>query len=115
MPIPGPVSDSVRAINHERDQTWPSTVSIELRWQIDGATFVRSAVITADQFFGLGSFGAPLPGDAVIGMIENMRRAGPPSLGTMKAKEPRLSPTAAFRKNKALKASTPRTNGKRKK
>jgi hypothetical protein len=35
-------------------------------------------MINADQFFGLGNYGAPIDGAALIGKIENMRREGPP-------------------------------------
>lgn len=86
MAIDNPQSDTGRAIQHDPDQSWPSTVSIELRWQVGESTLVTNTVISADQFFGRGQFGAPLPGDAVIGMIENMRRAGPPSFGKMKTR-----------------------------
>jgi hypothetical protein len=37
----------------------------------------RAHEITADEFFGRGPYGAPLPAEAVIQMIERMRREGP--------------------------------------
>jgi len=78
MAIDNPVSDTDRAIQHDPDQSWPRTLKIQLMWEVDGKPVVRTETITADQFFGRASFGAPMDGSAVIGMIENMRRAGPP-------------------------------------
>jgi len=80
MPIDSPVSDLSRAIQHEPDQTWPTSVKVQLHWDVDGHTRIRTALIDADMFFGLGAYGAPLDGAALIGMIENMRRQGPPEI-----------------------------------
>jgi hypothetical protein len=41
---------------------------------------VRTELISADQVFGLGNYGAPIDGGALIGRIENMRREGPPAV-----------------------------------
>jgi hypothetical protein len=79
LAIDNPISDTARAIQHDPDQTWPTSVTITLWWDVDGEMRQHSVGITAAQFFGRGAYGAPLPGDAVIGMIENMRRAGPPA------------------------------------
>jgi hypothetical protein len=78
MAIDEPVSDTSRAIQHDPDQTWPASVVLQVTWIIDGNYLTRSSIISADQFFGRGRFGAPLPGDGLINMIEHMRRAGPP-------------------------------------
>lgn len=77
----GPVSDISRAKMHEPDHTWPAEVQLKVIWLVDGRPAVRTQVITADAFFGLGSHHAPMEGAALIGMIENMRRAGPPPEG----------------------------------
>jgi hypothetical protein len=79
MAIDEPRSDTSRAIQHDPDQTWPQVVTLSLQWLIDGQWVHRSSQISADSFFGRGAYGAPLPGDAVIMMIEHMRRAGPPA------------------------------------
>jgi hypothetical protein len=78
MAIDGPISDLSRSIQHEPDTTWPYSVKVQLLWMVNHQPHVRSIVIEADQFFGLGRYGAPLDGNALIGMIENMRKEGPP-------------------------------------
>ncbi len=78
MAIPVNLGDLSRTISTEPDQTWPKSVKVQLHWDVDGHVRVRTLYLTADQFFGLGSFGAPMEGAALIGMIENMRRQGPP-------------------------------------
>jgi hypothetical protein len=79
MAIQNPISDLARSKQHEPDRIWPHEVKIAVHWQDDkGRITVRSEVISANQFFGEGSFGAPLSGDHVISMIERMRREGPP-------------------------------------
>lgn len=78
MAISEPRSDTSRAIQHDPDQSWPTSVILQVGWQIGGVYRTRTHVISADEFFGRGPFGAPLPGDAVINTIEIMRRAGPP-------------------------------------
>lgn len=79
MAIDLPKSDLSRSIQHDADQSWPHEVKISVRWLVNDRIVVRSEIITADQFFGLGSHGAPLEGAALVGMIERMRRAGPPN------------------------------------
>lgn len=80
MAIDIPQPDTARSIQHEADQSWPNLVKIQLHW-VDklGRPLIRSQIISADQFFGHGSYGAPLSGDHLIGAIERMRRQGPPS------------------------------------
>lgn len=76
--VDSPISDLSRSIQHEQDRTWPDSVKVQLLWMVDGHACVRTMIIGADAFFGLGGYGAPLDGSALIGMIENMRREGPP-------------------------------------
>lgn len=78
--IDGPISDLSRAVQHEPDTTWLTSVKLELYWWVDGKLRVRTMLIEADQFFGRGQYGAPIDGSALIGMIENMRREGPPPI-----------------------------------
>lgn len=81
MPIDAPVSDTARGIQHDSDQTWPHTVKIAIHWQDKhGRVSIRSEVISAEQFFGHGSYGAPMSGDWLISFIERMRKAGPPKV-----------------------------------
>jgi len=80
MAINGPISDTSRAIQHDASQEWPESVKIQILWKDkDGRPIVRTELISAAQFFGHGSFGAPLSGDWLISFIERMRRAGPPA------------------------------------
>jgi hypothetical protein len=71
-------SDTSRAVHHDPDHSYPQNVVIKLVWVVDGHVRIRTEEISADQFFGLGAYGAPIEGAALIGKIENMRRAGPP-------------------------------------
>lgn len=72
------VSDTSRAIQHDPDHTWPRSVTITVSWEIDGHLYRTQMPISGDQFFGRGAYGAPIEGAALIGMIERIRRAGPP-------------------------------------
>jgi len=78
MAIDEPVSDTSRAIQHDPDQTWPASVVLQVTWIVDGHYRTRTGIISSEQFYGRGVYGAPISGDALIMMIEHMRRAGPP-------------------------------------
>ena len=79
MPIEPPRSDLARSVQHDPTDIWPESVKIQLLWtDSSGRPVVRTQVISADQFFGLKGFGAPLSGDWLISYIERMRKAGPP-------------------------------------
>jgi hypothetical protein len=81
MAIQNPISDLARSTQHEANRTWPLEVKISVRWQDShGRLSIRSEVISADQFFGSGQFGAPMSGDFLISFIEKMRRQGPPKV-----------------------------------
>lgn len=71
------ISDIDRAIQHNPDQSWPKAVTITLSWEVDGQMHHTQIALLGDQFFGLGAYGAPIEGSALIGMIENARRVGP--------------------------------------
>lgn len=79
MPIDIPQSDLARSIQHNADESWPKSVKIQVRWDgPDGRPLIRTETISSDQFFGHGQYGAPLQGEAIVAMIERMRKAGPP-------------------------------------
>jgi hypothetical protein len=81
MAIQNPISDLARSTQHDQDRSWPHEVKIEINWlHKSGRISNRSEVISADMFFGMGSFGAPLDGAALIGIIERLRREGPPKV-----------------------------------
>ena len=78
MAIEIPAGDLARTRAQEPDHSWPSSVKVQLLWDVDGAPRVRTAVIDADYFFGRGQYGAPMDGSALLQTIERMRREGPP-------------------------------------
>jgi hypothetical protein len=79
MPIDVPISDTSRAKMHDPSMAWPESVKIQLCWRDKaGRAKVATHIISADQFFGHGSFGAPMEGAHLIQTIERLRRAGPP-------------------------------------
>jgi len=81
MPIDLPISDTSRAIQHEPDYSWPESIKIQLCWRDKaGRAQIATQIISSDQFFGRGAYGAPLNGEAIIQTIERMRRAGPPKI-----------------------------------
>lgn len=81
MAIDAPISDTSRGIQHDPDQTYPESVKIQILWRDkNGRPIVRTEQISAAQFFGTGSFGAPLSGDWLISFIARMVRSGPPKL-----------------------------------
>lgn len=66
-----PPSDLSRATVHEPARDWPDQLRIVAQWGKKS----RSIVIDRDAYFGLR--GAPLTGDQLIHMVENLRRAKP--------------------------------------
>jgi hypothetical protein len=74
-----PTSDTSRTQSIEPDQSWPEVVEVRLQWRLpSGRVMATIKQITADEFFGRGKIGAPLNGDAIVSMIERLRREGPP-------------------------------------
>jgi hypothetical protein len=81
MPIDIPISDLARAKQHDAERLWPMEVKISFRWRDKyDRIYIKSEIISADAFFGTGSYGAPMDGAALIGLIERMRREGPPKI-----------------------------------
>ena len=79
MAIDNPVSDLARSTQHEADHSWPHEVKVSIHWcDPSGKVSIRSESISADRFFGTGGYGAPLQGAELIGIIERMKREGPP-------------------------------------
>lgn len=88
MAIEPPKSDLARSVQHNPSQEWPESVKIQLLWRdSEGRPLIRTETISADQFFGTGSYGAPLDGSSLIMTIDRMRRAGPPIIERKKAKK----------------------------
>ena len=74
MAIHIPAGDLSRTITHEANDDWPTMIEVVAYWG-EGRTKRRSIEIPADQFFGRGSYGAPLSGDQLIGMVNRLRRS----------------------------------------
>jgi len=69
-----PQGDLARAVNHEMNTDWPFSVEIVVYHGSSRKGKSRRVVITSDQFFGRGSYNAPMTGDQIIGIIDRMRR-----------------------------------------
>lgn len=70
-----PEGDLARAKNHEPDSTWPTMIEV-VAWFGKGGRkgHRKSVIIPADQFFGHGAYGAPLSGEQLIGMVNQLRK-----------------------------------------
>lgn len=81
-------SDLSRARSLDADESFPTDVVVLLRWidPVSGRFKVRNVFIKADQFFGRGTYGAPITGEWIIQAIERLRREGPPK------RQPRAKP-----------------------
>jgi hypothetical protein len=71
--------DLARVKTHDPSEAWPTCIEVVAYWSKGNNRKGRrrSIEINADQFFGRGEFGAPMPGDQLIGMVEKLRRDGP--------------------------------------
>ncbi len=65
--------DLARVTTHEMDDSWPTSIEI-VAYFGEGKRKRKSIEISADEFFGLGGYGAPMSGDQVIGLINRLRR-----------------------------------------
>lgn len=59
----------------ESNEDWPSLIEIVAYWGNGRKGKRRSVEISADQFFGRARYGAPISGDQLIRMIEQLRRS----------------------------------------
>lgn len=69
-----PAGDLARVKNHDADDTWPTMIEIVAYWGEGRRGKRRSVEIPVDQFFGRGGHGAPMSGDQLIRMIDQLRR-----------------------------------------
>lgn len=91
-----PEGDLARVNAIEPDRSWPLLVQIVVAWKLESGLIVqRTRTILADEFYGRGSFGAPMPGEALAQAVENMRREGPPEQPKPKKVKPTASRTPA--------------------
>jgi hypothetical protein len=79
MPRPAPSGDLAKARSIEADEAWPTLIEVVAYWSKSGNRKGRrrSIEIPSDQFFGFGRYGAPLSGEALIAMVERLRKDGP--------------------------------------
>ena len=68
--------DLARVKSHELDDSWPTMIEI-VAYFGDGRTKRRSIEISAAQFFGTDGYGAPMGGDQLIHLVNQLRRLGP--------------------------------------
>jgi hypothetical protein len=76
MPAFPSEGDLARIKSHEADSSWPSHIEITAIWSKDGSRRGKrkSIEINADEFFGIGRHGAPMSGDRIIQIINDLRR-----------------------------------------
>lgn len=75
IPQPPRDGDLARAKTHEADHSYPTKIEIVAWYGQEGRKAKRKSIeIPADQFFGRGAYGAPLSGDQLIGMIQQLRK-----------------------------------------
>lgn len=75
-----PEGELARATCHEPSSEWPTMIEVVAYWGTQDQPRKgprRSILIPADEFFGRGSYGAPITGDRMVGMIDQLRRSGP--------------------------------------
>lgn len=69
--------DLARAVTHEADQSWPTLIEVVAYFGPPGQPRQgkrRSIEIKADRFYGRNGFGAPMSGDEILRMVENLRK-----------------------------------------
>ncbi len=75
MPYFPPSGELARAIVHEPESDWPGIIDIVAYYGPMGRKGkAKRVTITADQFFGRGGFGAPMTGDDVLRIIDQLRK-----------------------------------------
>lgn len=75
MPLKPVDGDLAKTRTHESDESWPTMIEIVAYFGKDGRKGKRrSKEISADQFFGRKGFGAPMSGDQMIAIVEQLRR-----------------------------------------
>ena len=114
MTIDLPQSDLARVLASEPNRDWPLLIQIAAVWKLpDGSMAERTRTILADEFFGRGKFGAPMPAEALAATIESMRRDGPPERSAPKKRSRAGSAKAPAPLRKALR-DAPKPQSKRK-
>jgi hypothetical protein len=74
MAIDIPQSDLSRAPGADPDMEFPDHVELRLVW----GKKHRAHQISAQEFFGRGGYGAPIPAEALVQHINRLRKLGRP-------------------------------------
>ncbi len=78
MALEMPVSDLSRARVSEPGLSWPDEVRIVAQWTLPtGKRKSTQIILSKDEYFGLGQFGAPMNGERLMQKIETLRRQKP--------------------------------------
>ena len=78
MAVEMPVSDLSRAIVSDPSRMWPDEIRIVAQWTLPSGRRKSTAVILSkEEYFGIGHFGAPMNGDALMHKIEMLRKQKP--------------------------------------
>ncbi len=73
-----PVSDLSRAQTKEPGREWPDVIRIIAQWTMpNGKRKATQIILSKEEYFGLGNFGAPMNGDNLMQKIERLRRNKP--------------------------------------
>lgn len=72
-----PAGDLARCKTIESDDSWPTMIEVVAYWGDGRKGRRRSVEIPADQFFGRGTYGAPVSGEHLINLVDKLRRDGP--------------------------------------
>lgn len=78
MAIQMPESDLSRAHVKEPERDWPDELRIVAQWTLaNGKRKNTQIILSRDEYFGFGRFGAPIGGDQLRQKIEHLRRQRP--------------------------------------
>lgn len=70
-----PDGQLAQCVTHEPEDDFPTMIEVVAWYGPSGRRGKRrSIMISKDQFFGRGKYGAPISGDQLIGMIHQLRR-----------------------------------------
>lgn len=72
-----PAGDLARCVTHEADTQWPTMIEIVAYWGEGRKGRRRALQIPADEFFGRNGYGAPMSGEQLVAMVNQVRRMGP--------------------------------------